>query len=163
MKTERSSTKNESIEFDIEKIRRFTEAELAKLARQKLPFCYQIGTDVLVGYSKVVKINDRCWQVFENNVHVFDFFNRKDAIFYCIAVHKRQLTIAKEIRDNDALLSSLEFDAALYRYRYKVAKAKQDDWNIELYSNKYLETMRKINLTKQELKKSINSAKYIKV
>lgn len=163
MKTEKSSTKNESVEFDIEKIRRFTETELAKLADQQLPFCYQIGTDILVGRSKVVKIDDHTWRVYQGKEQIFDFFTRKDAIFYCIAVHQKQPQVAKEIRDNDALLNRLEFDASLYRHRYKTAESKQDDWNMELYSNKYLETMRRIEQTKQELKKSINSAKYIKV
>jgi hypothetical protein len=163
MKTEKSSIKNELAEFDIEKIRRFTETELAKLADQTIPFCYQVGTDILVGRSKVVKIDDHTWRVFEGKEQIFDFLTRKHAIFYCIAVHQKQTQVAKELRESDALLNRLEFDAALFRYRYKTAESKQDDWNMELYSNKYLETMRRIEQTKKDLKKSINSAKYIKV
>lgn len=165
MKTEKSSTKNESVEFDVEKIRRFTQQELQRLADQKqeLPFCFQIGTDVLVGHHRVVKVDERCWRVYERGVQGFDFFTRKDAIFYCIALHKNQPQLAKEIYTKDNLLNRLEFDAALYRQRFKKAEAKNDDWGSELYSNKYIETMRRIEQTKQELKKSINSAKYIKV
>ena len=165
MNKAKSSTKNESIEFDVEKIRRFTQQELERLSdqAQELPFCYQIGTDVLVGRNRVVKIDERCWRVYENGQQGFDFFTRKDAIFYCIALHKNQPVLAKEIYEKDSLLNRLEFDAALYRQRYKKADAKKDDWGMELYSNKYLETMRRIEQTKQELKKSINSTKYIKV
>lgn len=165
MNKAKSSTKNESIEFDVEKIRRFTQQELERLSdqSQELPFCYQIGTDVLVGRNRVVKIDDRCWRVYENGQQGFDFFTRKDAIFYCIALHKNQTKLAKEIYEKDNLLNRLEFDAALFRHRYKKADAKKDDWGMELYSNKYLETMRRIEQTKQELKKSINSTKYIKV
>jgi hypothetical protein len=165
MNKAKSSIKNESIEFDVEKIRRFTQQELERLSdhSQELPFCYQIGTDVLVGRNRVVKINDRCWRVYENGQQGFDFFTRKDAIFYCIALHKNQTKLAKEIYEKDNLLNRLEFDAALFRHRYKKADAKKDDWGMELYSNKYLETMRRIEQTKQELKKSINSTKYIKV
>ena len=165
MNKAKSSTKNESVEFDVEKIRRFTQQELERLSdqSQELPFCYQIGTDVLVGRNRVVKIDDRCWRVYENGQQGFDFFTRKDAIFYCIALHKNQTKLAKEIYEKDNLLNRLEFDAALFRHRYKKADAKKDDWGMELYSNKYLETMRRIEQTKQELKKSINSTKYIKV
>lgn len=165
MSKAKSSTKNESVEFDLEKIRRFTQTELEKLSKQEheLPFCYQIGTDVLVGSNRVVKIDERCWRVFEKNIQGFDFFTRKDAIFYCIALHKNQLSLAKDIYEKDNLLNRLEFDAALYRHRYKKATVKNDSWGMELYSNKYLETMRRIEQTKQELKKSINSTKYIKV
>ena len=161
----KSTTKNALVEFDVEKIRRFTQTELAKLANteSELPFCYQIGTDVLVGTNRVVKINDRCWRVIEDGQQAFDFFNRKDAIFYCIALHKKQTQLAIEIRENDSLLNKLEFEAVLYRLRYKKAQEKQDDWGAEYYSNRYIETQHRLTQVKKELTKSLNLAKYIKV
>jgi hypothetical protein len=161
----KSTTKNKLVEFDIEKIRRFTQTELTNLAQTEtdLPFCYQIGTDILVGASKVLKINDNCWRVVEEGQQIFDFFSRKDAIFYCIAVHKKQTQLANEIRDNDSLLNKLEFEASLYRIRYKQAQAKADSWGEEYYSVRYTETMNRIDLIKKELKKNLNLAKYIKV
>jgi hypothetical protein len=159
----KSTTKKESTEFDLEKIRRFTEQELAKLADAELPFCYQMGTDVLVGRSKVVKVNDKCWSVYEGLQHIFDFFSRKDAIFYCIATHQKQYKIASEIMSNDSLLNKLEFEAALYRHRYKKANEKHDDWSVEYYSTKYQETIHKLSRVKKDLQKSLNLAKYIKV
>ena len=161
----KSTTKNALVEFDVEKIRRFTQTELAKLANteSELPFCYQIGTDVLVGTNRVVKINDRCWRVIEDGQQAFDFFNRKDAIFYCIALHKKQTQLAIEIRENDSLLNKLEFEAVLYRLRYKKAQEKQDDWGAEYYSNRYIETQHRLAQVKKELTKSLNLAKYIKV
>lgn len=159
----KSSIKNESTEFDLEKIRRFTEQELAKLANAELPFCYQMGTDILVGHSKVVKVDDRCWRVFTNGEQIFDFFTRKDAIFYCIAVHQKQHQLANKIKDDDKLLNKLEFEATLYRHRYKKANEKDDEWGAEYYSNKYTEVMHKLEQVKKELQKSINLAKYIKV
>lgn len=164
MMPEKSTTKNKSAEFDVEKIRRFASEELAKLSDSPLPFCYQIGPDTLiVGRYKVVKLNNKCWSVVDGLEQVFDFFNRKDAIFYCIALHKKDHKLAQEIRAGDQLLGQLDFDAILYRYRYKRAQEANDDWNIELYSNRYTETMARIEETKKQLKKSLNSAKYIKV
>jgi hypothetical protein len=161
----KSTTKNKLVEFDIEKIRRFTDNELTKLANTEsdLPFCYQIGTDILVGKNKVVKINDNCWRVIEEGQQAFDFFNRKDAIYYCIALHKQQLPLAKSIKDNDSLLNRLEFDAILYRRRYKTAQQNADTWGEEFYSTRYTETMAKIDQVKKEIKKNLNLAKYIKV
>lgn len=160
----KSTTKNELTEFDVEKIKRFTDTELNKLADRELPFCYQVGPDVvIVGRSKVIRININCWRVQENNQDIFDFFTRKDAIFYCIATHKKNHQLAKQIKDNDTLLGQLEFDAQLYRHRYKQAQAKQDDWMVDLYSNKYSEVMLRIEQTKKELKKSIDLTKYIKL
>lgn len=159
----KSTTKKESTEFDLEKIRRFTENELAKLSESDMPFCYQIGSDVLVGHSKVVKIDDKIWRVYEQGEQVFDFFTRKDAIFYCIAVHQKQHVLAREIRTKDSLLNKLEFEATLYRHRYKNANKKQDEWGSEYYSNKYQETIHRIEQVKKELQKSLNLAKYIKV
>lgn len=159
----KSITRNKPSEFDLEKIRRFTEIELAKLAEGELPFCYQIGSDVLVGARRVTKIDDYCWRVFEQGQQVFDFFNRKDAIFYCIAIHRKQYKLANDIKEQDFALNKLEFEASLYRHRYKKANERQDDWAIEYYSNRYTETMHKLTQTKEDLKKSLNLAKYIKV
>jgi len=165
MKPVKSTTKNASAEFDVEKIRRFTQTELSTLAQtnDELPFCYQIGSDVLVGRYRVVKINDKCWRVMDQNQQIFDFFSRKDAIFYCIALHKQKLQLAKDIKDSDSLLNRLEFDAAIYRQRYKKAIAKGDSWGEEYYSTRYQEVMQRIDTTKKELTKSLNLAKYIKV
>jgi hypothetical protein len=161
----KSIIKNKFIEFDIEKLRRFTQEELLKLSEKQteLPFCYQLDTDILVGKHRVVKINDKCWRIFDKDIQIFDFFNRKDAIFYCIALHKQQLNLANEIRIQDSLLNKLEFEATLYRVRYKNAQAKGDEWGTEYYSNKYIETQHRIEQVKKELKKSVNLAKYIKV
>jgi hypothetical protein len=165
MKMAKSTTKNASAEFDVEKIRRFTQQELVKLANDptELPFCYQLGTDVLVGRYRVHKINDDCWRVMQSDQQLFDFFARKDAIYYCIALHKEKTQLANDIRECDGLLNKLEFDAALYRLRYKKAQTKSDSWGEEFYSTRYQETMARIESTKKELKKSLNLAKYIKV
>ena len=161
----KSTTKKSSNNFDVEKIQRFTQEELARLANSPsdLPFCYQIGTDVLVGHYRVVKIDDRCWRVTEGDQQLFDFFNRKDAIYYCIALHKQQTQLAKDIRDSDSLLNKLEFEAALYRLRYKKAQQISDSWGEDYYSTRYTETMSRIEQVKKEIKKNLNLAKYIKV
>lgn len=160
MKKVESTTLNE---FDLEKIRRFTEKELAKLNQGELPFCYQIGNDVLVGQHKVVKVNDTCWSVWQSSTHIFDFFTRKDAIFYCIALHRKQYKVAQDILNHDSQLGKLEFEAILYRRRYKQANERNDSWGSDYYSNKYTEVMHRIAHTKQELKKSLDLAKYIKL
>jgi hypothetical protein len=161
----KSTTKNKSTSFDVEKIRRFTQDELARIADapSELPFCYQIGTDVLVGRYRVVKVDDKCWRVQEHDQILFDFFNRKDAIFYCIALHKEKLQLAQDIRDCDSLLNRLEFDAALYRLRYKKAQETGDLWGEEFYSTRYQETQHRIETAKKEIKKNLDLAKYIKV
>ena len=160
----KSTTPNVT-EFDIEKIRRFAKTELEKLRNaSELPFCYQLDSGtVIVGAYKVVKINEGCWRVEDNQNQLFDFFTRKDAIFYCIALHKKDYQLASEIYKNDQQLSRLEFEARVFRYRYKKAIDDDDMWKMDLYSNKYTEVITKIEQVKKELKKSINLAKYIKV
>lgn len=162
-----STTKNASASqaFDVEKIKRFTQHELDNLSQQstELPLCYQMGTDVLVGKYKVLKINEQTWRVVESTVQLFDFFNRKDAIFYCIALHKQQHKLAQDIKESDSLLNRLEFDAALYRIRYKKAINNQDSWGQDFYSTRYQETMDRIAYAKKEIKKNLDLAKYIKL
>jgi hypothetical protein len=78
-------------------------------------------------------------------------------------LYKQQTHLAREIRDNDSLLNKLEFDASLYRLRYKKAQEKGDTWGEEYYSVRYTETQHKIEQVKKEIKKNLNLAKYIKV
>jgi hypothetical protein len=103
------------------------------------------------------------WRVTDGDQQLFDFFNRKDAIYYCIALHKQKIQLAKDIQHCDSLLNRLEFDASLYRQRYKKAQAKGDAWGEEYYSARYTETMDRIEQAKKELRKSLNLAKYIKL
>jgi len=165
MKMAKSTTKNAQAEFDVEKIQRFTQQELARLTDtpSELPVCYQLGTDVLVGKYKVQKINDRCWRVVDRDQQLFDFFSRKDAIYYCIALHKQQTQLAKDILECDNQLNRLDFDASLYRLRYKKAQETGDTWGEEYYSARYTETMDRIEQAKKEIKKNLNLAKYIKL
>ena len=116
-----------------------------------------------MGKYKILNIDERCWRVTDGDQQLFDFFNRKDAIYYCIALHKQKIQLAKDIQHCDSLLNRLEFDASLYRQRYKKAQAKGDDWGEEYYSARYTETMDRIEQAKKELRKSLNLAKYIKL
>jgi len=152
-------TKNEA--FDVEKIRRFTQTEFNSLTNTttEFPFCFQVGTDVLVGKYRVTKIHDKTWRVSVKDQQIFDFFTRKDAIFYCIALHQKQTKLAKDIQDNDGLLNRLEFDASLYRIRYKKAQSKGDEWGEEYYSTRYTEVQHKIKAVKKEIEKNLNLAK----
>lgn len=164
MKTVKSTTKNLT-EIDLEKIRRFTQSELQKITTaSELPFCYQVGSDtVIVGNYKVERIEQSTYRVSDKYDTLFDFFSRKDAIFYCIALHKKDYTLANAIHENDKQLSRLEFEALVYRKRYKDALSKGDGEHADIYSSRYMQVMARIETVKKELTKSINLAKYIKV
>lgn len=162
-KMAKSITKKELIEFEIDKIKRFTDNELKELSKSPLPFCYQLSDNTLiVGSYKVVKVDDKCWSVYNSSLVEFEFFSRKDAIFYCIAMHNKKYKLASDIRLADSQVAVLEFDATLYRYRYRVAVEKNNSWDIVLYSNKYTEIMAKLEQAKKRLQKSLSMAKYIK-
>lgn len=159
--TAKSNIKKEIV--DIEKIRRFTTAELATLSNTAKPLCYQIGADTLiVGRLKVIKINDKCWSIRDGDTEIAEFFMRKNAIVYCIALHTNKSADALEVKKIDTALGNLDFDATLYRYRYNLAITNKDDWNISLFSDRYTETMLQVAQLKKELKKLIIFGKYIK-
>lgn len=146
-------------EFDLEKIRRFTEQELAKLSQSNFPFCYQVGSTVRVGKNFVLKKSDKCWQVREGKVDTFEFLSRKDAIYYCIALHKNKHELANKIKRYDHQLDRLEQDAIIYRKRYNTAIEKNDGFKETLYSSRYHDTMDKIEDIKENLKKCYEMAK----
>ena len=146
-------------EFDLEKIRRFTEQELARLSQSNFPFCYQVGSTVRVGKNFVLKKSNKCWQVREGRVDTFEFLSRKDAIYYCIALHKNKHELANKIKRYDHQLDRLEQDAIIYRKRYNTAIEKNDEFKETLYSSRYHDTMDKIEDIKENLKKCYEMAK----
>ncbi len=161
MQTAKPNTKKELV--DIEKIRKFTADELALLSKSGMPLCYQVGANTLfVGRFKVVKINEKCWSVIENNTEIGEFFMRKNAIVYCIALHINKFADAHAIRKIDTGIGNLDFDAILYRYRYKTALSSKDEWKASLFSDRYTETMLQMTQLKEDLKKLIIFGKYIK-
>lgn len=165
MKKVKSTTKKELSDFDLDKIKRFTQQEINNLSNSKreLPFCFQIGSDILVGDKTVKKIDDSIWQVTFNQHIIKEFYTRKYAIFYAIALYKNDQQLAGQISDADATINRLEFDAIIYRSRYKSALEKNDDLKADVYSSRYLITMDRLELVKKELQNSLKLAKYIKV
>jgi hypothetical protein len=152
----------ESKLIDIDKIKQFTEVELARYLNNDLPICYQVGDSILiVGKNKITKINEQLWRVNADG-NVISFFRRNNAICYCIAIYTGRYCLAEKIKIDDSLLSRLEEDARVYRYRYKQAIENCDQWRIDLYSNKYSEIVLKISRTKKELRKSLDLTKYNK-
>jgi hypothetical protein len=71
--------------------------------------------------------------------------------------------LAQDIKECDSLLNRLEFDAALYRIRYKKSTKNGDTWGEEFYSTRYQETMDRITNVKKEIRKNLDLAKYIKL
>jgi hypothetical protein len=154
----KSSTKKYN-QIDLEKIRRFTETELENLSQSEFPICFQVGTTVRVGRNSVLKLSDKRWLVKEGSVETFEFLSRKDAIFYCIALHRNNYALASDIKKLDKQLSLLETDAILYRKRYNQAVGSKNGFKQDLYSSRYHEVMDKIVSTKENLKKCYELAK----
>jgi len=165
MKKGKSITKKQLNEFDLDKIKRFTEQEIINLSKfnNELPFCYQVGTDILVGDKKVKKIDKDIWYVIERQNIIKEFYSRKYAIFYSIALYKNNHELADRILDADRTINRLEFDAIIYRSRYKSAVDRNDIVMEDVYSSRYLDTMDKLEIVKKEIKNSLELAKYIKV
>jgi hypothetical protein len=159
----KSIIKKEQTDFDLEKIKRFTVNELNRLSSEQIPFCYQLGSDtIVINNYKIVKIDSHCWRVYSCDQVVFDFFSRRYAIFYCVAAHERDYSLTARLKNSDSVLGNLEYDAQVCRYRFKQANDSSDEWNIELYGNKYSELQLRIERIKKELKKSVDLTKYIK-
>ena len=151
------------LEVNLAKIKRFANVELARLAKCALPFCYQVGTTTLiVGRYRVVKLNEEQWKV-DSEFGTQEFYYRKHAILYCIALHTGQNRKAMQIIRQDQELNKLESDAVVFRYQYRVATNRNDEWKLSLYSTRYEETMHKIELVKEDLAEIQNLAKYLKL
>ncbi len=152
----------DQIEVNLAKIKRFASLELARLAESAVPFCYQAGPSTLiVGRYRVIKDGDESWTV-ESEYGVRKFYYRRSAILYCIALHTNDPMLANQIYRQDEQLNRLESDAVVFRYQYRAAKEKSDEWRLSLFSTRYHETMYKIESLKTEFEETKNLAKYLK-
>ena len=149
-----------------EYLKSWTDRELQHLVQeQKIPVCLPIGDrGFLIGRYKMMQINKECWRVIDNNGENLNDFSRKlSAVFYCLTSQLNKLNLAREILVADTTVSKLEIDQDYYRYTMRVSLKNHDYFRADLAQMRYIQAQHQLRFANQELEKTINIAKYLKV
>ena len=149
-----------------EYLKEWTDRELQDLVlNQKLPVCLPIGNHgLLVGRYKMMPVGKDCWRVLDNNGELVHDFSRKlSAVFYCLTTQINKLNLARAILTADTSVGRLELDQDYYAHTMKTSLKKQDYFKADLAKLRYINAQQQLKFANQELEKTINTAKYLKV
>lgn len=83
------------------------------------------------------------------------FFDKKSAIFYCALLHVNNFVTANELQKLDSDVGRLEFDKIMYRVRLDKAHEENDQFKIDLYTSRYLESKMLYKTAKSQLDMAI--------
>ena len=147
-------------------VKYWTETELQRLTvDENLPVCLPLGNrGFLIGPFKVLSVGKHCWRVLDRNDEiVHDFGQKLSAVFYCLATQDNRLNLARNILTADAEVSRLELDQDTYANTRRVSLKKQDYFRADLANMRYINARYQLDYANQELEKTINTAKYLKV
>lgn len=149
-----------------EYLKEWTDRELQHLVlEQKIPVCLPIGDrGFLIGRYQMRPIGNHTWRVLDNNQEfVHDFSRKLSAVFYCLTTQLNKLNLAREILTADTSVGKLELDQDYYMYSIKNYTKKQDFFRVDLAKLRYIQAQHDLRFANQELEKTINTAKYLKV
>lgn len=149
-----------------EYLKAWTDRELQHLVQnEKIPVCLPLGDrGFLIGQYQMRTLGNHTWRVLDNNQEfVHDFSRKLSAVFYCLTIQLNKLNLAREILTADAAVGKLEVDQDFYMHSIKNYTKKQDFFRVDLAKLRYIQAQHQLRFANQELEKTINTAKYLKV
>jgi hypothetical protein len=149
-----------------EYLKAWTDRELQHLVQdEKIPVCLPIGDrGFLIGRYQMHSMGKHTWRVLDNNQEfVHDFSRKLSAVFYCLTTQLNKLNLARSILTADTAVGKLELDQDYYMYSIKNYTKKQDFFRVDLAKLRYIQAEHELVFANQELEKTINTAKYLKV
>lgn len=169
MKKVKSSIKRKFAEHlvnkTLEKIDRWALRELSVMSKNSAyPIIFQTGSRTyIIGAHELNHITDRCYRVTYDGRLVHDFFNQKAATLYCVCFKLGLSPLAIELLRLDQNLSKAESDFYNYATRLKSINKGTDDFKRQLWITRYTEAKEAVKIAREDLKKTLESAKYNKV
>lgn len=140
-------------------VRHWTKEQAQSIAKHELVIIpatwgYQVGK-----YS--VREHNQTWDVrnvFNESIKYFT--SKRSAITWCILEQSNLLNTSNKLLAQDTKLSKLIQDAANYNYTKQAAIKKRDLFTVDVLNARLAETSVLLESAKNELEKTLNSAKY---
>lgn len=173
MKTAVSSTKSASrdlakakkfVEATAMYISRWTEQELQSISnKENMPYIWPIDNlGFVIGHYRVLN-NRGIWQVRDqDNILIHAFTEKLSAVFYVLCDLTQRYNLARNLRNADTEVNRLRNDMIHYEASVKRAKAAKDFDKADIWKARLYDANIRLQVANQELRKSLNSAKYIK-
>jgi len=168
----KSRTKRKASSKDIEEIHRVTDAftdyvrQWTKKEARKLAFSEIVIIPATWGFQVgkfSVKSNEHVWQVYNSfNELQHSFGDRRSAITWCIFDQINKFKLRDRLWAEDTKLSNLVQDQKHYTYSKQKALKKKDLFSVDVFNARLAEVESQLEPAKQDLEKTLKSAKYLK-
>jgi hypothetical protein len=130
--------------------------------RSGFPVCLQISNaHWIVGHYELKKVSEHRFNLFMNGEQVHTFYSKQSAMFYAVFNSQGYYKTGDNILKNDAQVLKYSDDVDLFKF--KLYKRKLDSFKYDLYVNRLSEAENRLLSAREELTKTIQSAKYMKV
>ena len=114
-----------------------------------------------IGRFQLDQLGDHTWHLHNGDRINYKFYNKKAAILYAILTQQHRYTSADAIVRLDQIVAKQKDE--LVFFSKKLANKRADYFSIQLYETRYIDSKVKYTIAREELEKTLNHAKYIKV
>lgn len=169
MKTAASSIKNELGKFitdlALHKLNHWAYTEFKNIRHsQAIPVCMPMSdTSWVLGQFEIVHIGPNRWQVSTDNKLVNVFYSKQSAVFYSFFTYMKYYKTADNILLQDRDVARLTDELDFYSKKLNKKSNKPDSFKLQLWDSRYLEIKSQLRIAREELEKSLQSAKYCKI
>lgn len=130
--------------------------------KSNYPVCIQTApTQWIVGFYELNKLGEHRFQLTLNGESVHTFYSKQSAIFYAVFNSQGYYKTGDNILNHDSQVLKFSDDVDLFRFR--LYKRNLDSFKYDLYVNRLSEAETKLKYAREELTKTIQTAKYMKV
>jgi hypothetical protein len=134
------------------------------LHTEKVPIIVPTKTGYKVGKFTLTKQPADYWVVTDiNGERPIDFAEKQSAVLYCISYQLNKFTTAHDILTKDQAFAKLNTDYMYYEHCIRQAVKRQDMFTVDMLRARSHDTKCKLDYARNELQKSLNQAKYIKI
>ncbi|NBT15166.1 MAG: hypothetical protein EBS95_02265 [Chitinophagia bacterium] len=146
------------------KIRDFANRELTKMINDSKSLVVWPESEDSIGVGRLwVKRRGDQWSVPVDSVHRKDFGRKSHAVAFAMLWQKNHMAQAADLEKNDSLLSRLQSEIDLLQQRMKHALGSKNYEKFEIYRSKYSNAVAKKRHVVNQLEKTLNSTKYMKL
>jgi hypothetical protein len=169
MKTAVSSIKNELGKFitdlALNKLNHWAYKEFKNIRHSEaIPVCMPMSdTSWVLGQFEIAHIGPNRWQVSTDNKLVNVFYSKQSAVFYSFFTYMRYYKTADTILLQDRDVARLTDELDFYSKKMNKKNSKFDAFKMQLWDARYLEIKSQLRIAREELEKSLQSAKYCKI
>lgn len=146
------------------KVREFAQRELSHILGDAARLVIWDVSEDQVAIGKFVVSRERdAWIVPIDSVHRKIFGRKSNAVAYAMLWQKNFVDRAQDLEKNDQLLTRLQNEIDLLQARMKTSLRDRDYEKFDLYRNKYTNAAAKKRHVVDQIEKTLNSTKYIKI